>query len=156
MSAAAAFAGRTFDVAAFRGQRASGEVLLASSLAGPGDGGEAITGVLKVAQWFVVEFLTAAGSLPYDPARGTGFVPALISGALRTETDAFVAFGFAVGTIRALAAQLEPAGAPADERFASAVLDSATIVPGSVSLHITLTTAAGTSRAILLPVATIA
>jgi hypothetical protein len=153
MSLVASYTGRTYDVSAFRGQQAAGAIRLDASLAGPGDSGEAITGTLKVAQWFLIEFLTALGSLPYDPSRGTSFVPSLISGALQTETDVFVAFSFAVGNLTVLAAQLEPETAPLDEQFATAVLNSVLITPGVVQLSITLTTMAGASRAIILPIA---
>jgi hypothetical protein len=127
---------RTYDVLAFRGATARGEVLLDQSLVAS------------------VELLTARGSLPYAPERGTRFLPELVAGRLRSETDVLVAFGFAVGDIRALAAQRETDATPDDERLAAATADRVVILPGVVRLHITITSRAGAARSITLPVAT--
>jgi hypothetical protein len=143
---------RTYDVLAFHGAAARGEVLLDQSLVA--SGGSVCTGGQKLAQWFTVELLTARGSLPYAPERGTRFLPELVAGRLRSETDVLVAFGFAVGDIRASAAQLETAATPDDERLAAATADRVVILPGVVRLHITITSRAGAARSITLPVAT--
>jgi hypothetical protein len=145
---------RTYDVSAFRGQAVMGDRLLSQSIFGPDNRGEVITGSLKVAQWFIVEFMTVRGSVAYDKTRGTNFISSLISGRIRTETDAFVAFGFAVGQIAVAAILNEPATAPDDERFAGAALTHAVVQPGVLKLYVTLTTKAGTARPLILPVAT--
>lgn len=152
MSLPSAQDGRTYDTCVLRGQRPAGASRLAQDFLA--DGGQLCTGVVKLAQWFVMQLCTVAGSMPFDPAAGTSFFAKLATGRLRTETDVFVAFSFAVGDIQALARRVETDATPADERFADAVLDAVAVAPGYAQLHITLTTAAGTSRPIILPVPT--
>jgi hypothetical protein len=148
-SLAAPYSGRLYDVLALRGQTATGEVRLSQDvLAG---GGQVATGIVKLAQWAVTELLTAAGSHAFDSTRGTGFLPQLEAGRMRTEADVFVAFGFAVGTLAAQAQAVETAATPPDEQFADWVLNSVVLGPGSVTLYTTLTSAAGSSRPIILP-----
>ena len=154
MSLVTGLTGRTYDVSAFRGQTATGLAVLDSALFNTNDPGEAITGIVKLAQWFVIELLTIAGSDPYDPTRGTNFMSTLLSGGVQTDTDLFVAFGFAVGIIRMRARQIETATTPTDEQFSAATITSATIAPGQVSMNILLTSAAGTARPVLLPLPT--
>ncbi len=142
--------GRTIDVLVLRGQQPTGDALLSQDwLEG---GGQVATGVVKLAQWAVSELLKERGSQPFDPHGGTTFFTKLLNGWLRTETDVFVAFGFAVGDIQARAAQVEPAGIPADEAFSTWVLDRVAVAPGSVQLHTTLATKAGGSRRLILPI----
>lgn len=150
MSTPADFAGRRFDVAVLRGQRPSGDALASQDILA--SGGQACAGILKLAQWFVATLLKEQGSMPFDPTSGTTFYTKLASGRLRTAADVFVAFGFAVGDVQAQAKALETAATPADEQFAGAVLDRVEVGNGGVRLHVTLSSAAGTSRAVLLPI----
>lgn len=148
------YAGRTYDVLAFRGAAARGEVRLDQSLFGADAAGTICTGIQKLAQRFVLELLTERGSLPYSPARGTTFMTRLRQGRLRSEADVFVAFGFALNDLE-LSLTAEEAGTdPDDERFASASLDKVFIEPGVVVLHVTVLSRAGTARKVILPVAT--
>lgn len=156
MSTVADYAGRVYDVAAFRGQKPSGDALLDQSLLDAESGGEICTGVQKVAQWFLIELLTVRGSVAYDPDRGTTFMQELLRGQLRSELDVHQAFSFAVGAIRMRAARLARASDPDDERFSGATLNSVLIGPGYVTLRIAVTTAAGAARKVILPIKTLA
>ena len=150
MATADPYAGRTVDVLAFRGQTPTGTALLAQDLLS--GGGQICTGIVKLAQWFVLELLRIQGSAPFDADGGTLFYQRLASGRFRTDTDVYVAFGFAVGDITARARQVETAATPLDEQFAAAVLDAVTVAPGKVTLHVALTSAAGTARQVILPI----
>ncbi len=77
--------GRTYDTLALRGQVPVGSVLLAQDLLA--GGGQVATGMIKLAQWFVLQLCTEQGSLPFDPLAGTTFLTKLAAGRLRTETD---------------------------------------------------------------------
>lgn len=144
------YAGRKVDILVLRGQKPVGEAPLAQDWLG--DGGQVCAGVVKVAQWAVVELLTIRGTRQFDQPGGTEFFSKLMSGRMRTETDVFVAFGFGVGDIQARARQVEPVDAPADERFADWVLNRVAIATGEVLLYTTLSTAAGDDREVILPI----
>ena len=145
--------GRTYDVVALTGQRPSGDALLSGEFLD--SGGLGCTGIIKLAQWFVAELLTPEGSVAYAPDRGTGLFDRLATGSLRTEADVFAAFGFAVGQVQAIAAAVETTTMPADERFADAVLLGVEIHPGFLSLSVALTSRAGSSREIIMPIPTV-
>ena len=146
---------RRYDVAAFRGAHASGDTRLDPSLLDADSGGEAVVGVAKLAQWFLVELMTARGSVPHAPSRGTTFFPELHRGRLRSEADVFAAFGFAVGDLQAAARLTESPSDPADERFADAELLAVAILPGYARLTISIRSRAGSTRQAILPVSTL-
>jgi hypothetical protein len=146
---------RTYDVLAFRGAAPSGEVRLEQSLFGPDDVGEICTGIQKLAQRFVLEFLTEKGSLPHLANRGCTFMTRLRTGLLRTEADVFIAFSFAMNDVELNLTAEEDGSEPDDERFASANLDRVLIEPGLLTLRVTVRSRAGTSRQPILPIATV-
>jgi hypothetical protein len=147
------YQGRTYDVCAFRGQQAEGEILLMQSLVA--DGGAICTGVVKAAQRFVLGFLNERGSRPYDPAWGCDFTTRLRHGYLRHESDVFAAFALAAAEILDMLADAdEVASPPDDERLTAATLMGVALRPGQCQLRIALATAAGTARAVILPIAT--
>lgn len=148
-------ADRTYDVLALRGTPPRGEALLVQQLADETSSGEAVTGMLKLAQRFAVELLTAQGTMPFAPRRGTEFALDAARGRLRSELDVFLSFSLAAGEILARFRADERTADPDDERLAGVELRRVTVVPGSVRLTIELTSRAGTSRAVLLPVPTI-
>lgn len=152
MSTLADYAGRTYDVCAFRGQAERGEVLLAQSLLA--DGGAICTGAAKAAQRYVVEFMTERGSMPYRPSRGCDFMTKLRLGYLRHESDVFAAFALASSDALDNLAEDEGDDTPDDERIASATLAEVRIYPGFCSLKVSLATVAGPDRAVILPIAT--
>lgn len=145
------YVNRRIDVLAFQGAAPRGEALLEQQLFG-NTAGEVCTGIQKLAQHWLLEFLTAAGSCRFLPDRGTQFMPRLVSGGLQHETDVQVEFNFAAATASRNLAVSEPANAPTDERLQSARLTSIVISAGSLILHVELTSQAGETRAIILPV----
>jgi hypothetical protein len=146
---------RVYDVLAFQGAKLIGEVQLQQILFNEAAAGMLCTGIQKLAQRFVLELLTEAGSMLYLPDRGTSFMIRFHQGYLRTETDVFIAFNLALNDLELNLTAEETDADPDDERYASATLDSVTITATSAVLHITLMSRAGTARAVILPVATI-
>jgi hypothetical protein len=148
------YADRTVDVSAFHGVAASGEIRLDQSLFTDISSGLVITGIQKLAQRFLLELLTRTNSLRYLPARGTSFMTAARTGLIRTEFDAFTYFAVALGTVETNLRAEEAETDPADERFDSAELAQIAFLPGHLKLYISLLSAAGTERKIILPIST--
>lgn len=142
--------GRTVDVAAFRGQKETGEALLDQSLVDPGSGGEVCTGAQMTAQAWLLQFMREEGSAPYTDD-GCGFFTALKRGRMLTELDVFQQFNLAAAKIRAKMRAAETADDPLDERFASATLNRAVVSPGALTLYVTVATLAGSARKVILP-----
>jgi len=155
MSTLLDYLNRTYDVMAYQGVRARGDALLRPALFDEQTGGTICTGIQKLAQRFLIEFLTEKGSLPYRPLRGSSFMEQLRQGYLRTDTDVRIAFTFAIGEIGAQLVAEESATDPDDERYVAAELVGIAVAPGSATLSVTLTSRAGTSRAVILPIDTI-
>lgn len=126
--------------------------------------GEITTGVQKLAQRWLLEFLTESGSMPGLPNRGTNFMRAARTGRFRIEQN--VRAEFALATMRAkqtLAAE-EYAGMPNAERFADAQLLNVIIIPGGdvspasgvtavfLSLNVKIISLAGDTREVIVPI----
>lgn len=157
MSLALAYSGRTFDVLALRSPSPTSLSLVSQSLFNDGldMGGDVCTGIVKLAQWFLIQLLTPQGSKLYDPLDGTTFISKLIAGQLRTDTDVQMAFGFAVGQITTRARQLQTDATPLDEQFGTATLTQVQIAPGTLTLNITMTSQAGSSWTLIVPIPTV-
>jgi len=140
----------SFDVSIFQGAALAGEQLLEQQLFGNVPGA-VCTGVQKLMQTWVMEFLSATGSYRFLPRRGTGFLPSLLQGRLRTELDVQTAFNFAADAVSRNLAADEAADAPDDERLASATLTGISLVNDTILLDIQLTSQAGDSRQAVLP-----
>lgn len=153
MTTLADYRGRQLDVYAFRGPVREGHAaLLEMELVGVGQGGQAIAGVLKLAQRFLLELLTDRGSIPFLPDRGTYFLTEARMGGWRTHLDVRAAFARAVSFIRrALRAEERDGALPDDERFGSAEVLNVQIGPGRVRLDIAIQSASGDGRQVLFP-----
>jgi hypothetical protein len=145
---------RVYDVLAFQGAKPLGEVLLEQILFNEDAAGMLCTGIQKLAQRFVLELLTEAGSMPYLPGRGTQFMIQFFQGQLRTESDVFMAFSTAVMDLELTLTSEDLPTDPPDECYASAVLDSVVITNGTIILHVILTSLAGTTREVIMPIST--
>lgn len=161
MSTIQNYAGRTVDVMAYQGVAMGRDALLTPALSGEGNGGTICTGIQKLAQRFLLRFMTAKGSMPYQPSEGCNFMPRLLAGSMRTALDVYAEFGAAVVSIRK-SMRLEELAEftarrttpPDDEILATAKLTAVSLTPGAVSLQITLTSRAGERREIILPLET--
>jgi hypothetical protein len=117
-------------------------------------GSQACTGVIKLAQRWLLEFLTERGSQVNRPTRGCGFMTSFRRGRLQTEASVDAEFRFSETEILQNLADDESADTPLDEKLAAATLDRITVIPGSLWLAITLTSQAGSSRSVSVPVGT--
>lgn len=151
MTASAAYKDRTYDLVAFQGIKEAGSTLAPQQLTDPPALGRVCTGTAKLAQRFLLEFLTPLGSMPYNPTHGSSFMPALRRGELHTELAVFAAFAYAVAEIAQTLRREELPTDPDDERFADAELAGLGLSSDRLTLSIELTTAAGTARPIILP-----
>lgn len=145
---------RTVDILAYQGATPAGMVRLTGSLAEEGESGKVCTGIQKLAQRFAIEFLTARGSMPYQPDRGTVFMLKAGRGLLRTTDDVRSCFAEAMIDMHANMIAAEAGTEPDDERYAGAELSSVTAQLGSVSLGITVYSRAGVNRTFIMPIET--
>lgn len=119
-------------------------------IAGPGDIGRIITGSDKLVQKYVVILMTEKGSIPYAPKRGSNFINILKMNGMYTEADFLTAFA---GAQLDLSSQLKPKPTdPSDEQFKKATVKNITITSDTISLMITIFTAAGTGIQVTVPI----
>lgn len=151
MTSVSDYLGRRVDVLAFPGARAAGAAPLGQDVLL--DGGRLCVGVQKLAQRWLLEFLTGRGTMRYAPDRGTDFVAELRAGGLRTEADvqaAFLTARLAAG--KRLRAEDAADDGPDDEKYADAALLSVAVRPDrTLVLGVEVTSLAGTSRKVILP-----
>ena len=126
----------------------------AAALFTSSDNGAVCAGAQKLAQRWALEFLTIRGSMGFHLSeRGSDFVAWARSGLIRTELDVQAYFGFAATQVKTQLLNEDAEDDPADERIDNAELTRIVISNTHMALSITLTTQAGTSREIILPVA---
>ena len=143
---------RKFDLLALRGARPAGDTLLDQTLIGADAAGEVCTGVQKLAQRWVLHFLTVRGSMRFLPLRGSTFMAEFWRGEMRTEADVVTSFAIAEAEIRrAMQNEETPADHP-EEQLERATLLEIAISADGISLQIEVTSAAGTSRQVILPI----
>lgn len=151
-SGLADYTGRPYDVLAYYGTAQPDFALLNPVLALPGAGGEVVAGILKLSQRFLLELLTEKGSMPYLPQRGNTFIARAREGSLRTQFDALAAFSAALLDIRTNLQSEEKDTDPDDERYADAQINSITVYPGRLTLNVSVSSRAGTSRKVIAPI----
>lgn len=153
MATAIVYINRRFDVLAFRGAQPRGDVQLNQSLFGVDAGGEVCTGVQKLAQRWALEFLTIRGSMPFHLAeRGSDFMTWLRQGKIRTEFDVRAYFNFAAQQVRTNLINEETADMHPEDRFQQASLLQILLLADALELFVSITSAAGDSRQVILPI----
>ena len=143
---------RVYDVLAYAGATPAGDTLLTQELVLENESGQICVGAQLLAQRFLLEILTEKGSMVYRPTRGTDFMAQLRQGYLRTPIDVFAAFSSALVDVQRNL-QDDETNEPDDERYSSAQILSLTVLPGSVEIYVEITSLAGTSRKVILPIA---
>jgi hypothetical protein len=140
------YTGRTVDVAALDGTYADSEFELVQGIMGAGyRSGKVVTGIQKLVQRWVIEFLTPLGSMPYLLNRGSVFLNEARSGRMRTEADVMSVFAYANSKISDTLIE--------DEQYSDARLISVAISLGSkVSLTIAIDSKAGADRIFTVPI----
>jgi hypothetical protein len=118
--------------------------------------GRVLTGPLRVAQAWAVEFLTRRGSRPFNPNSGSSFCAMLQSGRIRNDVDARTYFLYAAGEVSDYLRSLDDGTGDPSERFDRADLVRLVFAPGSLALVVSISTVAGTGRTLTLPLPTLA
>lgn len=155
MSTVVDYIGRKVDVSPFRGYDLLVRVKLQQELFGDGYSGSVVAGVIKLAQNFLVEFLSdSTGRLYYDAnvERGTSFMQEVRAGRVYSEVDVYSLFHLSAGRVENYLKSLETDSDPDDERWGKVELTSVTIAEGNVSLGVSITSLAGTDHTFLLPI----
>lgn len=149
------YATRRYDLLAFEGVRPDKESRLNMLLFSEQNSGQICTGIQKLAQRWTLEFLTERGSMIGKPNRGCDFMRLVRNGRLRTQTDVFYAFNYAEIVVRRNLREEETDEMDNDERIASAEQISIAFLPGYAQLRVAITSLAGDTREIILPVSTL-
>jgi hypothetical protein len=151
MSTIADYQGRKFDILAFQPKEYTAE--LQQAIAADSSGGLICTGIQKLAQRWVLEFLTPTDSMPYKIGRGSSFIPNVRSGKLRNNVDVVSFFSAASEEVGVNLTNEDTVSDPADERYASVTLDGFSLNgDGKLVLEVTLLSAAGLTRQVILPI----
>lgn len=117
-----------------------------------GYAGAVCAGAVKVAQLFVSRFMLPRGSKPFDPTAGCAFMTTATSGSFRTEADVIDAFGIAEMDVASQLLALRTEATPLQDQYREAVLDKVSLAPGLLTLTVTVSTQAGSTHAIIVPV----
>ena len=141
------YSGRKVDLLIHQGVDAVGETQVQLGL---GDG-YVCTGVQAVAQMFAKMLLTDVGSRLRDPYFGTHFMSSLRNNEIADENGLQSSFQAAVADILEYLSNVEAPADP-DERLVNAELIQWDLRPTKLSMHVKLTTEAGTTREVYLPV----
>lgn len=148
------YAGRLIDLFIFQGAQPTKEQKIHL---GFGIGGAVTTGIQKMAQTFAILFLTETGSVPSAPTRGTGFITAIRQGAIIDEASLQSEFVLAAQLVKNfMALEAEITNPPLDETLADATLKNFDLDEGAgkITIYVLLTSAAGTSWDLYLPLNT--
>ena len=149
------YTNRKVDILILDGDYTSSMFDLAQSLyASSYPSGKVCAGIQKLAQRWLIEFLTPLGSMPYLKERGSNFINVVRSGRLRSEADIMSAFEFANDGV-ALNLRNEDLNSeyPNDEKYSDAQLLSVKIVVGSkINLSVRIDSLEGASRIFVVPI----
>lgn len=147
------YVNRKYDYLALRDVKRIGNAKLGLELFNAQTSGQICTGIQKLSQRWVLEFLTELGSMPGLPERGSSFMTAARQGRIINNLTATTAFEQAAIGVRRNLQNEEATDALPDEQFASVELLSVAILPGYLQLQVKINSVAGDSREIILPVA---
>lgn len=151
MATIADYQGRKFDLLAFQPNK--GVTELSQSLVSDDNGGLICTGVQKLAQRWVLEFLTPTGSIPYKLERGSSFITNVRSGSIQNNVDVVAYFSAAESEVGTNLKNEDKSTDPEDERYSTATLDGFSLTDdGKLILEVTVLSVAGTSRTVILPI----
>lgn len=144
---------RKFDVLSFNGVQLHGQQPLQQSLFSFGDSGSVCTGVQKLAQRWLLEFLTEQGSMGFHlSTRGSSFMTWVRQGRLRSEFDVQTFFNFAELQVQTNLQAEETSDQPDEERFDSATLSQILLMDDDIGLVVLIRSRAGDTREIILPI----
>lgn len=144
---------RTGDIILFEyAPSDKGGTVSANSSTITANGDQLCTGIIKLAQRWLLEFLTEKGSMPFSPDSGSSFISFAKAGRLATEVDIFSLFLLASAEVETNMLNIETSDDSADERFLSATLLRVDITNSGIKLAINIRSRAGSSRTIIAPI----
>ena len=155
---------RKYDYLALRNTTGAGNRRLGLELFNANTSGEICTGVQKLTQRWLLEFMTEDGSMPGLPRRGCGFMRLARQGRFRLPINVQAAFSAADLKIRRNLRLEDAVDTPDDERFGSAELLNVAVLPGYdvnsqsgtgavfLTLSVRINSRAGTSREVIVPI----
>lgn len=146
---------RKYDLLAVQNVAPGRERQLGLALYAEDSSGQICVGIQKLAQRWMLEFMTETGSLRGLPSRGSSFLKSLRLRNLRTTQDIVFAFQAANLEIERQLKNEEYDGMPDDEKFSTATLTNVTFYPGYLSLNVMIESVKGEERAAILPINTL-
>jgi len=158
------YVNRRYDYLALQNTTGNGERKLGLELFNANNSGQITAGVQKLAQRWLLEFLTESGSIPGLPDRGSSFMRAARTGLFRTNINVRSEFAMADMQIRKTLRAEEPSTMPDDEKFGAAEITNIAVLPGFdaaqksgtsaafLSLGVKITSLAGDAREIVFPI----
>jgi hypothetical protein len=149
------YANRRYDFLALQNVKPTGDNQLGLLLFENDGTSKICVGVQKLAQRWLLEFLTEVGSMPGLPTRGTPFMTQVRTGRLRTTADVVAAFNSSAYTARVTLNKEEDDTWPDDERLSYARLLGVTFFPGYANIKVAIYSRSGNTRSVILPVATL-
>lgn len=151
MSTSINYVGRAVDLLIFQNTKPSGNQKVTMGFGA----GELTTGIQKVAQTFATILLTDVGSVYDQPEYGTDLIVSIQSGRTQNGSDLESAFNLAASVAKTIMnAASEAVDAPPDERLNTVILEDYVLDKnnGKITLRVSITTDAGFSTVIYLPV----
>jgi hypothetical protein len=149
------YAQRKYDYLGLRNVNPNKEAKLGLELFNERSNGQICTGVQKLSQRWLLEFMTETGSMPGLPERGCEFMRHVRQGRLRTQIEVQALFSATELDIRRNLQREEYTGMPDDERLSYAELLSSAILPGYLQIRVKINNRLGDTREVIVPVATL-
>lgn len=158
------YANRKYDYLGLQNTTGPGDRRLGLELFNKDTSGQITTGAQKLAQRWLLEFMTEIGSMPGLPKRGSSFMRTARTGGFRTPINVRTEFAVADLNIRNNLRAEETDAMPDDERFGSAEITNVAILPGFdvsqksgttaafLTLGVKITSRAGDAREVVLPI----
>ena len=148
MTVSTNYLNRSVDLSVFQGIKADGVATVDQSLFN--NGGEVCTGIQKLIQQWLITFLTPEGSVKFHPEWGTSFLAEASN--FRNEIEATTEFYVCNSDACDQLEEAETDDMPDDERIDTVELDNITITSDGFKLKVILTSAAGESAPLILPI----
>jgi len=143
----------TYDIIAFSGAGFDTLRLTTQSIFYSDGEASLCTGIQKLCQKWLLEFLTARGSMGFHLAnRGTDFLRVFRERQFNSESDVRSQFNFASTLVYNNLISDWTAATPDDEKLGSAVLNGIVLSPGTLLLTVQITSVAGTSATFKTPI----
>jgi hypothetical protein len=116
-------------------------------------GGQATTGLQKLAQMIVVQLYSSSRQRLYDKQRATTFIDDITNGIIRTAADARRSFEFArLDLLNQALRDTETVSRPLDEQLSDIVLQDVAIDSPVLSLTFSIVSRAGSTGQFVFPV----